>query len=563
MGFRKSEWFWYILILLPAIIFGIYLFSSAVNVPFNDDEALFFTLNRVHEKPAQTFIALFEQHNDHRMFFSRLGSIVVDFLQGEMNFKTMIVAGYGNLLLLVFSFFLIFKSLNRDVYYFLPVAILIFSPIVYEVHIWAFTSFESTLAIAFSIFALYFLQPSKKNSWYLALPLAMAATVSNLDGLSVLPVGIFWLFMQKRFRDGLLFSVFSVVYLLVFFIGFHFSSASNFPPFPHIVGMVLRGFVTFCGSSFKVLSDSHVALLTLLLGGFILLVYFVAVGQKLAARKSWGDVLFPVSFVEICFLKLLACAFMIALGRVGDDPASMHAMRFQVYSVSILSLFYLFVLSNIRSKTLQFSTFAVFFAGTLFLNVLSYAKYDHLVMYHAEKLKADAYNYPNHRLFVHQYTNAPDPELDFYAHYRFPEYFPDDTVSRWSQEISGGMVANGVAFSVEVQRDLPAYKKYIYPVVMINIDQLPAGIPKKEVYLSVVPSGSRTRPYLIALERRGASWIGNPFRTSKQEDSFSVIFPDKLPDGLYDIALCWTGNSGPRSLLLAKNTRLGQKQSGV
>ncbi|MEO6685935.1 MAG: hypothetical protein ABIN24_08215, partial [Dyadobacter sp.] len=290
-----------ILILIPILVFGAYIIENAINVPYDDDEALLISINLIHKNSRNLFQTLVLQHNDHRIFFSRLAAVLIEFFNGEMNFRTMIICGYLNLILLGHALYLVFRTISKKLIFFLPVTLLVFSPIVYAVHLWSITAFEQTLAITFSLYCLYFLQASKQKSWYLSFPFAIAATLANLDGLSIIPVGLVWLILQKRTRESLIFGFFSVVYLYIFFQGFRFSFSSESFTLSQTIWLVFRGFVSFTGSIVKVLSDSHVYILSLTAGGFFLIIYVLFFVKKFTRSEGWKGVLFPISFVEICF----------------------------------------------------------------------------------------------------------------------------------------------------------------------------------------------------------------------------------------------------------------------
>lgn len=541
------------LLLLPVVVFGIYVVKNAVNVPYDDDEALLISINLIHENGRNLFHALILQHNDHRIFFSRLAAVLIEFFNGEMNFRTMIICGYLNLILLGHALYLVFRTVSNRLIYFLPVTLLVFSPIVYVVHLWSITAFEQTLAITFSLYSLYFLQASKQKTWYLSIPFVVAATLANLDGLSIIPVGLVWLILQKRIRESLIFGVFSVVYLFIFFRGFHFSFSSQSFTLSQTIWLIFRGFVSFTGSIVKVLSDSHIYMLSLTAGGFFLLIYLLFFLKKFTASEGWKGVLFPISFVEISFLKLLACGFMIAMGRGMSNIDSMAAMRFQVYSASICVLFYLFVLSNFRNKNLQNSLFLIFLLSTLSLNLWAYAKYEDAVAEHNDELKADAYNFPNHNFFIHQYAKSEDHDKLFFRHYTFPEYFSEGKIQRWNEQSDGQDLKAKDMITTSIIEDKSRYGEYKYPVLNIEIEHLPAGIPGKEVYLMLSDRMKMDNPYLIALRLHNNDWLKNLVKPDLSPPSFSAIIPQKMPQGMYNAALCWTENGIPKSLLIAKD----------
>lgn len=540
------------LIILPIIIFGAYIFQNAVNVPYDDDEALLISINSIHENTGNLFNALVLQHNDHRIFFARLAAVLIEFFNGEMNFRIMIVFGYLNLILLGYALYLVFKTVSDKLIFFLPVTILMFSPIVYVVHFWSITAFEQTLTITFSLYSLYFLQNSKQKIWYLSFPFAIAATLANLDGLSIIPVGLVWLILQKRIRESVIFGIFSAAYLFLFFQGFRFSFSSESFTITQTIWLIFRGFVSFTGSITKVLSDSHVYVLSLTAGGFFLGVYLLFLLKKFTRSEDWKGVLFPISFVEICLLKLLASGLMIAMGRGMSNIDSMAAMRFQVYSTTICALFYLFVLSNFKNENFKYSLFVVFLLSTLTLNGWSYAKYGKAVANHNDELKADAYNFPNHSFFIHQYSSAPDHGPSFFKHYSFPDYFSKSDILTWDEQIKSQNLDKKAVFKTTIIDDKSLYGKYIYPVLNIEIDHLPAGIPRNDVYLFLSDHDKKDKPYIVALRVNDNNWLRNLIRKELPPASFSTIIPQKMPHGIYNAALCWSENGVPKSLLIAK-----------
>ncbi|WP_221390337.1 hypothetical protein [Dyadobacter sp. NIV53] len=556
LRFSQRLFLYLFLLFLPVLTFGAYLFAHAVNVPYDDDEGLLHTINQIHNSPDYFFQTLIQQHNDHRIFFSRLASFTIDFLNGQMDFRIMIISGFFNLILLGHAFFLIFKSFNKNILYFIPVTILLFSPIVYATHIWSITAFEQTLAITFSLYCLYFLQSEKRRIWYFSIPLAIAATLSNLDGLSVIPIALVWLIVQRRSKESLLFGIFSTIYLYLFFIDFHLSSSSVFPHFPQIIPIVLKGFTGFTGSITKVISDSHVNLLSAILGGFILLVYAVIIAMKFsyARLKHKG---FSISFPEICFLKLLACAFMIALGRAGDAEGSMFAVRFQIYSVGIFIMFYLFVLSSLENKRYAHLFFSGFLCSAVVLNLLSYVKYHNAIVFHTDKLKADAYNYSSHSLFIHQYFKIADPGYKLYSNYSFPNYFKNQ-MAEWAEQAKQQKQLSKVSATSALEPNLPEFEGCIYPVVHYEIKNLPSYVPGKNIYLALFNAGETGKPFLIAIQGQNKGWFSELLHKDPLVNSFSVTFPKKMPDKLYDVALCWTVNNVPKSLLIAKNFKMPQ-----
>lgn len=552
----SRSWPYIILLLIPVFTFGAYVWVNAINMPYNDDEALLITINYIHERGSGLFKSLIQQHNDHRIFFSRLAGVVIDFLYGKINFRTMIIFGYINLILVGHSFYLIYRSFGKNPLFFLPASIVLFSPIVYATQLWSITAFEQTLSIAFSLYSLYFLQPEKRKTWLWSIPLAVAATLANLDGVSVIPIALFWLITQKRVKESWIFGAFSVVYCYLFFVNFRFSSASHFPPISQFVRIVFRSFVGLSGSIVKVLSDSHGYLMAIAFGGIILLTYCVFTVIKYFHLIRKPNRVYSISLTEICFCKMLACVLMIAMGRSGDNPESILSIRFQIYSAGIFIIFYLFVLSNLKAQRFQYLLFFAFLFGTLSLNLLAYVKYQDAVIMHNDELKVDAFNYPAHNFFIHQYAGVPDPEASFYSYYDFPEYLKKDWVSSWGTALKNQGQELEATFKSKVLTKSDGYRDSIYPVISFEIGNLPPLVPKRNVYLALFNRENVLNPVLVAVRSPNKGWLNNLLSQAPEPHSFTAVFPAKIPGGLYDIVLCWTINNIPDSKIVIRNFKL-------
>lgn len=544
-----------LILLIPVLTFGIYVWQNAVNMPYADDEALIYTLNNIHDRPSELVRSLFYQHNDHRIFFSRLASVIIHFFSGTMNFRTMIIFGYLNLVLLGHSFFLIYRSFRKDYLFFLPVSLLLFSPIVYCTQLWSITAFEQSLSIAFSLYSLYFLQREKQKIWYISLPFAMAAALANLDGISVIPIALFWLMVQKRKIESLIFGLFSILYCYVFFLGFRFSSASHFPDLSQFLSVVLKGFVALCGSIVKVLSDSHGYQMALVLGAFILLTYIIFTTFKILKVTGHEKFKYRLNLTEICFLKVLACVAMIAMGRSGDDADVILSIRFQIYSASIFVMFYLFVLNNLHQIKLEKIFFVALLTTSMTLNLLAYVKYKNAVKMHNDELIVDSFNYPQHGFFVHQYFQAPDPETTFYNQYNFPVFFKTEVVSNWIIQLRKQKVE--ASLKMEISNSSSDFPASLYPIVRFELSKLPPIVPRQHIYLALLDRNNNI--LFIAVRPPISGWINQLFDRNMPARLLTVAFPRKMTGDFYDVALCWTNKNIPHSLLVARNININPK----
>ena len=334
-----------VFVFLAAALFGYFIFRYAVNVPYMDDMELIYNVNAIQDTPSQIFFILTKQQNDHRLVFSRIGMVLTYLLTGTLDFKTLAVLGFFNLILLGFGFFLVYKSKNRENRAFIPVIFLLLTANFFLIHLWGLLAFQNTLAVAFSILCLYFIQPEKEKYWGYALPFAVFSTLTNLEAITVIPIGLCWLLFQGRWKQASYFLLFSAIYLIIYFTDFRFSSASKLAFTGESISAITRSLLVAVGAQAKTISDTHGILLSTIFGGFILAVVFGATLAQLfqSIRKSTRGRKFEIDLTDVCFLKILAALVMIAVGRHADGIDNMVALRFQVYSVSMIIIFYLFL----------------------------------------------------------------------------------------------------------------------------------------------------------------------------------------------------------------------------
>ncbi|GAB3174298.1 hypothetical protein [Telluribacter humicola] len=372
----------------------------------------------------------------------------------------------------------------------------------------------------------------------------MASTLTILDGLSILPVGLLWLFVQRRYREVLLFAIFSIVWLGIYFISFQFSGASAKSFSVASISTILSSFVAFVGSSAKVLSDTNAVTLSIILGGFILVGYAILLlyrtiddGFKLHVT-SWLPL--RIEFIDICFLRLLATSAMVAIGRSYNGVEEMMAVRFQIFSISILILFYLLLIRTVRVN----GTLAVFFVvGSIFINIYSYLKYKKAIVIWKQELKADAYNYKYNQTLLHQ--NLPDPPKTFFKNYDFPDYFHQGVIHAWK---SGLTHSSAIKITAKEVSENKLYGDYVHPILDLEIHNAPNTIPPDEAFLLFQSHQDTSKCYLVGLHDKD-SWLKDIFNDSTR--TFSGYLPLKIPRDSYKVSLCWIDNNRPQSILIS------------
>ncbi len=534
----------FIIALIPPIIFGAYIYHYAVNVPYMDDMELVDTINTIKEHGTRIFSVLVRQQNDHRVAFSRLGILITYALTNTIDFRLTILLGYLNLILLGYCFYLVHQSVSQGKKTFLPISILLFSPIVYQLHLWSITAFQNTLSIAFSILCLYFLQPGKRKYWLLSAVFAISASLTNLEGIGVFLVALFWLATQARWKHFLIYLTFSIFHLVLFFTDFKFSGAAKLDFTLDSIPLLLKNIITITGSIAKIISDTYAVMLSFYCGLIIILIFVtiklfpgLAIGQPRFSLQK----LFDLDLVDICCLRLFTSMVMIAVGRFSDGVDTMVAIRFQIYSVSVAIIFYLFLLKSLSNRAIRWLHLCVLSLSVI-ASIYSYIKYDNAVEYMTDGMKADTYNYPNNRLFLHQYFNLPDPEPEFYKNYKFPVYFPENTVIAWTNNLQELRDPKLTHFSIlEIPRESSSGD--LYANIQIEVENHEPDKPSKELYLGLISHSPQRNCYILATRKM-------------KSGNYQANMPKKIPTGSYTLTMCWVEKGIPVSRQLSGNILL-------
>jgi ABC-type enterochelin transport system permease subunit len=177
----------YLLILLPIVVFYVFVFQNAFNIGWNDDwhgiEG--FLASWMQQVTVSDKITLlFSQMCEHRILYVRLSTLLSYHLFGEVNYKTMMLMGVAYLLILPFVFYRVLREINVKLAYLIPIIFIIFNTQPIENIFWAITSLQPNTVIIFGLWGfslLLFYQ--KKWAFYLANFLFFLAMFTNGNGM--------------------------------------------------------------------------------------------------------------------------------------------------------------------------------------------------------------------------------------------------------------------------------------------------------------------------------------------------------------------------------------------
>ncbi|WP_247237123.1 hypothetical protein [Telluribacter sp. SYSU D00476] len=280
----------------------------------------------------QQVALLFKPHNEHRIFLSRLSSIVYYDLFGKLNFRTLIL--YQNLYLLAafgLTLAILKKSKVQIWPLLLPISLFLFSLSFWQVTLYYWGGIQYYTVFFFIMLSLYWLVSAREVvSWqYIGSMLAaLIAIISFGNGILVVPLALFLLWTQKKYQLIPPWIGIALLYVLL--------QLTNEPAvtrdFSHFrIDWAMRLFFTYLGSFAYVSSYGspwhYTNIILCMVVGAVVFYYWI--------RLLWSGYAFktPLLFCLLC-LPILT-GVLIAISRFDTKAAGGIAPRYMFFTAFI------------------------------------------------------------------------------------------------------------------------------------------------------------------------------------------------------------------------------------
>lgn len=334
---------------IPFIIYSIFIFRYAVNIPYQDDYDVvlnfintFIQMQTLEEKTA----LLFSQHNEHRIVFDRIVFLCYYYLFHEVNFIFFIIFGNLGWLLTIITLILYLKNNSKFSFaYLLPIPYILLLPVHHENMFFAMAAIQNYWFIFFVVIFLICLSKDKKILFFALFPIAL---FTSGGGIILYLLGNLFLLLRKKWQSLALFFILSTYFMVLYFHGY------DKPPYhPDIFETALNPlratvyFFTFLGNIF-IVPLSELSLLT----GFILCAlsaYFIFIKQK-EDDYFWKLV--------ICFVVLITLT--TTLTRSGFGIRQAVVSRYSLFPLLVLVCVYVFIISSISNTAAAYRIILIF-----------------------------------------------------------------------------------------------------------------------------------------------------------------------------------------------------------
>jgi hypothetical protein len=380
----KSTYFAWAFIALPIILYFYFLSEYSLNIPKWDDHALkafileFENANGFLAK-SQTF---FKQHNEHRIAFDRLITLLVFKIHGTIDYRWLMWVGNFTLIGTLILFLKIFQKQKVSLWFFVPISLIFFQLQLWENTFWGMAALQN-FGIIFFIFGLiYFISSDKKTHFYWAILFAFFATYTSGNGITVFPVCIVLLLLQRRFKESIIFGIVSIVLIGAYF--YQYQMPPSNPPMEGIgIGKIIFGFFSFLGSVFDLMPNSSGRIkLTIVAGGVLfvisaLIAIYLIFSSKLLKKNRF------LSQTELftlgSFMFLIGTGIVVTYTRISFGDVGLLTSRYKIYAILLLITLYLFFISKIELTNLKWLVFPLIIVALGFNFIANYLNYKEVV----------------------------------------------------------------------------------------------------------------------------------------------------------------------------------------
>ena len=357
-------------------IYATAIFSQSLNIPFRDDfqDILIFVVEfHAASGIRDSMRVLVEQHADHLTYASRVFYYLIFMLEGEVNFRTMVVVSHLGVLFLSCLFYAQIDVISRlKPVFFVCLFLLLLHPRAYGLLIWPMATFAFFFAFAYPLAVFSLLKSPSGYRYPLAILCAVLATFTMSIGQLVWVLGLLFLWMERhvlesRYRGYLFGWVLAALATMVLFYCYFSPQYKMSDLLSYVLENPIHSlevYVTMLGSG---LGFGH-APLSQVLGvvSLVVSVFFLFRGVKNGLKPLHYFLLFNLGSIA-----------MIVMGRVYgfaffDTPVEKIALRPRYTFASLMLWLTLFVLWLNAIKTLSFLKVVSILAIAIVYNAACY-----------------------------------------------------------------------------------------------------------------------------------------------------------------------------------------------
>lgn len=392
-----------ITIILLIGLFYTTCYHFAYNFFFEDDFHLlrYVTLTQDSSLPiSEKLKALWNLHNEHRIVFPRLIVLIDYYIQGNIDWKLLnTVAALYYFGIFVF-FFKIIKKINLPIWYAVPVAFFIFQPSSQQNFYWTISILQQVGNIFWSMLLFYSIVYFPPKYFWTSIIFALILTFTHGNGLFALGVVGMLLFIQKRYKELIIWCLLILLIAVAYFWGYYTAQSSNILGSLSKPLQLIGCFGGFWGSFVREFLKSNLGVFIAISAGLIIfsLLLFLNIFflWSIFFKKKMADISATISKEKLFILAVFAfftiTSGLVALSRSWSSIEAGFQNRYLHNSVITLMLLYLSILV-IKSKSLTKFTGLTFLVLGIFYSIFSWYTKLEVLSFQKDIQEADAINY--------------------------------------------------------------------------------------------------------------------------------------------------------------------------
>lgn len=355
------------LILFPIIIFWLIFNKYAVNIPHWDDFAVRNSVAQFLEKSSfiEKLKTLFAQHNEHRIFTTRISALVIYLIQGTINVKSLMFLGNCMLIGITILFYKILKKYKINTIYLASITFLIFNNSLYENTFWGMASIQNFGVIFLAFLCFYWLifsiETTSKKNFYWSIFICFLGVFTSSNGIVIPIIGCFILLFQQRKKEFFIWFSASLVFLFAFIFDFKRNPDNVAKTTITDINILAKGLFATLGNSIDTSffsPEKHLDFsmaLGFFLGIFIILFSFQTIFKKYNSKdiNTSSDFINQKNtdlFLLACLIFLGVTCGGIVFARISYGISTLLTSKYKIYSLLILVIFYLVAAKNFSKK---------------------------------------------------------------------------------------------------------------------------------------------------------------------------------------------------------------------
>ncbi len=536
-------------VFIIAVLFYRFVGQNAVNVPFFDDFSyLEYCIKFTKAPNVLHFLQELEyKHNGHGVITAKLVFWLNYLLTGEVNFRTLILAGSGLVVILCGYFWKILSANHLPFTAVLPVALFLFTPAYHENIFWAAAVWQYTASFAIGILTYYGLTKDSRWAFTCAIAGGFLLTYTNGNGLFGMFVGVIIPLVQMRYKRALVWLMACILTAVIFYwyYPFGFGSLGQEKSVKNSA-LTIVSFFGACASYFRGRMPEVAFLGGTITFSLVSFALWLAVeyGKKIMNSRSNQMFLsvFTKTPLNLSLLALLAWLLVTGLGvataRAADTLET--PPRYMIYSVMAVVSLYVTLLLIVPKFWQKIVMGGMTLVGAFFaLSTYMFAAPD--VINFRNSLLSDAFSLAQHRRVT--------GKLETMTNINVKKYF-DEAVEKRMYVIPSTVLNDinlndfdsaalmNVSFSVDLDT-LPAYGGVLINKITNEDLTISQDTQSNALFMvlrqdsSIYAIAAKQRPNR---ERKSFLRTGNYFK----EGFEALIFQDNVPKGNYQVGFLFS-----------------------